>query len=141
MVRHALRPARVDTAISSFEAAAPTVSIGGASYRVVLAHCGARARWVSLLIDVRAVEPRAGDGRYAYFRKDLLLSAGEPLAIEIRYDWKESASYRLAGIDLEPDVFWRGDTIGAGEYFLTAALSTREGKAIERLTLRQRLAS
>ena len=139
VIRHLLRPSSVETAISSFEADAPTISASGSSYLLVLAHRGARALWTTLLIDVRAVRPFHGDGHYAYFRRDLRLSARASLAIEIRYDWNERASFHLDGIELEPDVLWRGDASGAGDYFVTAALSTRGGEPIERWTLRQRL--
>jgi hypothetical protein len=102
---------------------------------------GRRTRWVTLQFDVQFVADPSPAGRYAFFRKDFLLRAREPQAIEVRYDWAAAATIVLDDLTLAADVFVRGPCDRSGPYFVSTALLTREGALIERLTLRQRLPS
>lgn len=140
LARHALRAEAVETSLSSFTARSAVVERGVAAvYHLACIHDGPQPLWATLVLDVDAENGMLPAGRYASFRKEILLPSRESLMIEIHYDWIETVSLGFDDIWVAADVFERGASGTPGHYRIHASLSRRGGASIESLTLRQRL--
>ena len=140
LVRHAVVADDVESSIAAFEGDAVEVSRGAPTgYRVTLAHRGPRPRWAVLTIDFHSVRDPSPAGRHASVRTPVLLPVRESSTVEIHYDWRETAALAIDGVPLDDAALERGGCDEPGAYFVSAALSSRDGAAIERQTIRQRL--
>jgi hypothetical protein len=140
LMRHTHCAEAVETSLSSFRARSPVVERGVAAvYHLACIHDGPQPLWATLVLDVHAENAMLPAGRYASFRKEILLPSRENLVLEIHYDWVETVSLGFDDIWVAPDVFERGASGTPGHYRIRASLSRRTGALIESLTLRQRL--
>lgn len=126
--------------LSVFETDAADIRRGVETrYRIVVSLADRAPRWVTIGIDAHEAADPTERGRIVRLSKLVLLPGRGAHAVELHLDWRGHARFVYGDLELAPDHVDRGDAAAAGDCYVSAALATAEGRAVERLVLRQRI--
>lgn len=107
-------------------------------YSIALACSAARARDVSLVIDVHAVDRAGTASRHvAYAVKRLRLAPCRPVHVDICFRWREAAAFRLQEVWQPADELWVGEPAPPGFVSVAAELRDTAGRALDHTVVYQ----
>jgi hypothetical protein len=141
IARHSRAPDRIDLALSFLSADAAIAHESHMSiYRLNLANPGTVPRWIKLIIDIYLVEnPVHPEGHLGYFDKKILVRPLDSQKVQIGFDWKERAVFRIEGVDFPADGAWWGPCRRLGVYSVKALAAIGEGEIPAQLEIHQTL--
>lgn len=131
-------------ALSSFSSRSGVARPGEPSrYEVTLANDTSEHRWGRLFFDIylqdNATHP---EDHHSWFQKAVFVRSRESQRVEVIHDWRREATFRIDGIALAPDAFWRGPCeTGDAHYVVKAVLFDGSEHPAETLSVVQRLGS
>jgi hypothetical protein len=95
---------------------------------------------VKLLVDIYAKElPVHPEGHYAYYSKNIYLTAHESKHLVVSYNWIDSFAIRIDELSHMPDDSWRGTCRQKGAYLIQAILLNEHGQRLDGLSIVQQL--
>ncbi len=131
----------IDIALSLLSATAPVVHPGRmTTYRVTLVNTGSEPRWLKLIVDIySAGNPVHPEGHLGYFDKVVMVGARASQDVQIAFDWKECAVFKIEGVEFLADGLWLGPCRTAGVYLVRAIAAGEQGQTLAQLEIHQKL--
>jgi hypothetical protein len=131
----------IDIALGMFEASSSTVMVGRpCRYVVRIANVSEKVWDVTVILQIssmRATQVRAQLS--AGFAKHCTVLPRRATAIECHYDWRTASVFMVDSVVSPPDEFWIGEIKTGQHYVVSAILSARTGKYLDRLDIYQEL--
>lgn len=140
-LKHLVSSEHLDIGLGLFSAESGVAKRGVSNkYFARIACVGEEIQNVNLVIDIYALNvPTSINSHYGYIAKTLKVLPRAATAVEIQYDWLQSANFFYEGASHPPDGLWKGTYELPQLYSVMAVLLDPQGNQIDRLAVFQEL--